>query len=103
MFTVQNLGIHGLSVSIFKMSAAENGKKLKLRIFNNFRKSASVCHRFKIFTLSKVRNPRKMIANSLLFNEGLKIQDGCQSWLLIVPMKIVHITLSTILKQLVLT
>ena len=42
----------------------------------------------------------KLVTHSLLFNEGLKIQGGCQSCKLILATNIVSVRLSTVLKQL---
>ena len=50
----------------------------------------------------RARNLYKLVTNSLLFNRGLNIQDGCQSWSHIAAIKIICVTLTTILRQLVL-
>ena len=45
-------------------------------------------------------NINQLATNSLFLNKGSKIQDGCQSCLLIAATKIAHVILSIILKQL---
>ena len=51
------------------------------------------------YMLWGVLNLNKLVSNSLLFNNGFKIPDGCQSWPIIADTNIVCDTLSTICKQ----
>ena len=52
----ENLGLHGFSGSIFKMSDAENGRSAKNMDFHNY---VSDCHTFVIFTSRYILNCAK--------------------------------------------
>ena len=99
-----NMGIHDHMLCISKVLTMENAKRVELG-FSVIQ--LLYVYRFKICT-TKVCFERveELAINNLLFIEYLKIQNGCQSWLLIAATKIVSCrnfshfkTISTVIKM----
>ena len=82
MLTVK-IGGYVASQRPFKMPAAKSGEKQKTSISKTQLLIVAYLQYIPLIKFLMVRNLDKLDKGILLVYEGLKIQDGCQSWSLL--------------------